>query len=272
LSQRYGLYTFVGGNRLRTKMTTDNEHNCRDDQKTNSNIEKYGLTVIAVSETEYLPSFAYSIGLWKNFKHPEVISFGLTTETLHSIINIAGDLVKAGRAIRTNKTYTDFFETGRTEFLKVDRRNIGDYFGYAIDFYNTIDFPALQLVWTDRNDKFPWDKEFQEEFIYKQPLLDRNADFKFREPKNLAIFTTRQWIELRKPILRVVHEYEGDWQFLTGDQIFDDIKIVGLEQLVLRDKTLNDVFDLDYGEEANRDSRRGKWTRTRVENEEEESE
>lgn len=245
--------------------TTDNE----DDQKTNSDIEKYGLTVIVIEATEYLPSFAYSIGLWKKFGHPELISFGLTTKTLHAIINLAADLVKSGQKIQVNKTYTDFFETGKSVFLAVDKRNIRDYFGYAIDYYNTIDFPALQLVWTDRNDRFPWDEGFEEEFIYKQPLLDRNADFKFREPKNVAAFTTRQWLELRKPILRVVHENDGDWQFLTGDQMPEDIKIVALEQLVLRDNTLNDVFDLDYGEAAERDSIDGKWTRSKVEDEEE---
>ena len=56
-------------------------------------------------------------------------------------------------------------------------------------------------------------------------------------------------VRLRKPILRVVHEHDGDWQFLTGDQMQEDIKIVALEQLVLRDKTLNDVRDLEYGED-----------------------
>lgn len=95
-----------------------------------------------------------------------------------------------------------------------------------------------------------------------------NAEFKFREPKNLTTFTTRQWLELRKPILRAIHEHDGDWQFLTGDQIPEDIRIVALEQLVLRDKTLNEVFDLDYGEAANRDSIGGHWTRSKVANEE----
>lgn len=249
-------------------MTTDKEHNCRDDQKTNSDIEKYGLTVIMIKATDYLPSLAYSIGLWKKFGHPELISFGLSTETLHSIINLAADIVKSGQKLQTGKTYSDFFESGKAECLTVDKRNISDYFGYAIDFYDTSDFPALQLVWTDRNDRFPWDKGFEEEFIYKQPLLNRNADFKFREPRNLAAFTTRQWLELQKPILRVVHENDGDWQFLTGDQMPEDIKIVALEQLVLRDKTLNDVFDLDYGEAADRDAIGDQWTRSKVEDEE----
>lgn len=249
--------------------TTKEEHNCRDDQKTNSDIERYGWTVVIIRATEYSPSFAYSIGLWKKFKHPEIIAIGLRTETLHSIINIAGELVKDGQIIQTGKIYSDFFEKGRAEFITVDKRNLRDYFGTAIDFYNTNDIPALQLIWTDRNDKFPWDKDFEEEFVYKQPLLDRNSDFKFREPKNLATFTTRQWLELRNPILRVVHEHNGDWQFLTGEQMQEDIRIVALEQLVLRDKSLNEVFDLDYGEEAIRDTVGEKWKRSKIENEEE---
>jgi hypothetical protein len=81
------------------------------------------------------------------------------------------------------------------------------------------------------------------------------------ESKNLGIFTTRQWLELNKPILRVIHDTDGDWQFLTGDQMPDDIRIVALEQMTKRDKTLNNVFNLDYGEEAERKSIDGEWVR-----------
>ena len=246
-------------------MTTDKEHNCRDEQKTRSDIEKYGLTVIMLEATDYLPSFAYSIGLWEKYKHPEIISFGLTVKTLHAIINDVADLIKDGQIIESGKNYPDIFSNGRAEFLSVDKRNLSDYFGYAIDFYNSREFPALQLVWTDRKDKFPWEADFEEEFMYKQPLLDRNAEFKFREPRNVTAFTTRQWLELKKPITHVVHDEEGDWQFLTGDQLQEDIKIVALEQLVLRDVTLNEIFDLEYGEEATRDYVGDKWTRKKVE-------
>jgi hypothetical protein len=252
---------------------TDKEHKCVDKDelldKTKLNIEKFGLQVIMVNSTGYSPSFAYSIGLWETYKHPEIICFGLPNDLGHAIINDVAEIIKQGLTLKINENYPAIFKDGRAEFLKVDERNIENYFGVALEHCKDEKFDALQLVWTDRNDKFPWEENFEEEFIYKQPLLDRNSDFKFREPKNLTTFTTRQWLELRKPILRVVHDHEGDWQFLTGDQIPDDIKIVALEQLVLRDKTLNDVFDLDYGEAADRDSIGGQWTRSKVENEEE---
>jgi len=254
-------------------MTDNKEHKCVDKNelfdKTKLNIKKFGLQVITVNSTAYFPSFAYSIGLWEIYKHPEIICFGLPKDLGHAIINDVAEIIKQGEQLKNGEDYTNIFKDSKATFLKVDDRNIEDYFGVALEHYNEEIFEALQLVWTDRNDKFPWDKDFEEEFIYKQPLLDRNADFKFREPKNLTTFTTRQWLELRKPILRVVHDHDGDWQFLTGDQMPEDIKIVALEQLVLRDKTLNDVFDLDYGEAADRDSIAGQWTRSKVENEEE---
>jgi hypothetical protein len=250
-------------------MDKEKEHKCIGQDEllvqTKNNIAKYGLQVIMVNGSDYTPSFAHSIGLFETYNQPEIICFGFSEKLGHEIINDVADLMKNGETIKTYTNYDNIFKDSRAEFLPVDSRNIADYFGAALNYYDTTKFPALQLVWTDRNDKFPWEIDFEEEFIHKQPLLDRNADFRFREARNLATFTTRQWIEERKPILHVVHDADGDWQFLTGDQMPDDIKIVALEELVLRDKTLNEIFDLEYGEEAHREFVGGKWKRDKVE-------
>lgn len=102
---------------------------------------------------------------------------------------------------------------------------------------------------------------FNTGLLYKQPLLDRNADFKFYEPKNLATFTTRQWLEEKKDILRVVHDHNGDWQFLTDNHLPFDITTVALEELIKSDSTLNELFDLDYGETAERSAAGETWIR-----------
>jgi len=246
-----------------------NDHNCPDDDELADDIEKYGWIVLAIEKSDYLPGFVYTVGLWKKYKHPEIICFGLSTETLQTILNIGGELVKSGQTLTTGKIYDDFFENSPAQFLNVDQRNISDYFGFAKWYNDYEEFPALQLIWTDRNSLFPWDTGFEKEFERRQPLLDRNADFKFMEAKNVAVFATRQWLELGKPILRVIHEDEGDWQLLTGDQMPEDIRVVCLADIVLKDKTLNDIFNLDYGEEAKRTSIGGKWERSKFEHEEE---
>jgi hypothetical protein len=232
-----------------------------DNEKFITDINKFGYTVLAVEASDYLPSFAYTVGLWKNCKHPEVISFGLTVKNLNILLNTVGKLVMEGEQINTNKIYQTFFDNSKVEFIEVDKRNISDYFGYAIDLYQTKDFPALQLVWTDRNNLFPWESDFEKEFLYKQPLLDRNADFKFRESVNLGVFTTRQCFESDQPILYVAHDFDGDWQFLTKNPLEEDAIFVSLEEIIIHDKTLNEVFDLDYGEEATRKFIGDNWTR-----------
>ena len=255
-------------------MTEESKHNCisKDDllEQTKLNITKFGLQVITVASTNYSPSFAYSIGLTKSYNHPEIICFGLSNNLAQEIINDVADIVKNGEIIERGKIYFEIFKDIRATFLDVDDRNIPDYFGAGLNYYEKKEFKALQLIWTDRNDKFPWEENFEEEFLYKQPLLDRNADFKFNEPKNLTTFTTRQWLEDHKPILRVVHDNDGDWQFLTGDQMPEDIKIVALEELIKRDGTLNEVFDLEYGEEAEREIVGGRWERNKIEEYEDE--
>jgi len=250
-------------------MDKEKEHTCigKDELlvQTKNNIAKYGLQVIMVSGSDYSPSFAYSIGLFETYKQPEIILFGLPDKLGQEIINDVAGLMKNGETIKTYTNYGNIFKDSRAEFLPVDNRNIDDYFGAALNYYGTSTFPAIQLVWTDRNDKFPWEDNFEENFLHDQPLLDRNADFKFREAKNLGIFTTRQWLESDKPILRVVHDTDGDWQFLTGDQMPDDIRLVALEQMILRDNTLNEVFDLDYGYSSEREFIGGEWTKIKVE-------
>lgn len=231
------------------------------DTKILKDIEEYGWTIMAIEASDYLPSFAYTTGLWKNYQHPEIIAFGLPVQTLHIILNEAGDMVKAAKPIRLNKLYNDFFENGNVEFLSVHSSNIGDYFGAAIQFYGTETFPALQLSWTDRKNKFPWDEGFEEEFIHKQPMLDRNMAFKFFEEKNLAVYTTKQFLE-GKPVTFVSHDSDGDWQFLTEERAsMADMQMVSLEQMVLSDPSLNDIFDLDYGQEAERKAIGEKWNR-----------
>lgn len=255
-------------------MDKEKEHNCisKDELlvQTKTNIGKYGFQVIMVSGSDYSPSFVYSIGLFDTYKQPEVICFGLPDKLGHDIINDVAELIKKGEAIKTYTNYNNIFKDSRAEFLPVDERNIDDYFGAAINYYDKTKFPAVQLIWTDRNDRFPWEDSFEEQFLHDQPLLDRNTDFKFREANNLGIFTTRQWLDLDKPILRVVHDTDGDWQFLTGDQMPDDIRLVALEQMVIKDKTLNEVFDLDYGYSMDRDFIGGEWTKTKLDNEEDE--
>lgn len=254
-------------------MNNDRAHKCIGSEQlldmTKLNVEKFGPQVIMVSSTRYSPAFAYSIGLWETYSHPEIICFILPDNLGHEIINDVAEIIKGGEKLKIGNIYSEIFQDSKNSFLKVDHQNIGDYFGAALNYYGNNHFDALELIWTDRNDRFPWEEYFEEEFVFKQPLLDRNADFRFPELKNLTSFTTRQWVEEQKPILRVVHDHDGSWQFLTRDQMPEDIRIVASEELIVKDNTLNALFDLEYGEAAEREVIGGQWSRSKLQHDKE---
>jgi hypothetical protein len=80
-------------------MNNDKPHKCIGSEElldnTKLNVQKFGLQVIIVSSTRYLPAFAYSIGLWETYGHPEIICFGLPNDLGHEIINDVAEIIKA---------------------------------------------------------------------------------------------------------------------------------------------------------------------------------
>lgn len=242
-------------------MTIDTRQEAEDNIKVvNENIENYGCHLTLIEADNYLPSFVYSIGLYKKFGHPEIICFGLNNNVAASIINHACDLIKNGETLTAGKLYRGFLEDFPIQFIQVDKEYYQNYVGYAGWFYNqTFDFPLLQLVWTDKQNNFPWDNDFNPDWKFKQPLLDRNTDFKFYEERNLAVITTKQAFN-GDPILYVYHNEDGDWQFHTSlEPNLGDCMVVALEQITKLDPTINEIYYLQFGWRAWRDSKEGEW-------------
>lgn len=224
------------------------------------NIEEFGCHLILIEADNYLPGFVYSIGLFQKFNHPEIICFGLKKDVMAAIINHACDLIKNGEILVPNKLYSGFLQGYSIQFVELAKEFYQNYLGYAGWFYNrSFDFPALQLVWPDKQQKFPWEEDFNSDWKFKQPLLDRNTDFKFYEERNLGVFTTKQAFE-GEPILYVYHNRDGDWQFHTNaEPNLEDAKLVCLKQITELDPSINDIYHLQYGWRAWRKSKEDEW-------------
>ncbi len=162
------------------------EHDRLAEKRIIEDVEKFGWHVGLFEPTENEPSFAYTIGLWKTYGHPEIISFGLTTKTLHEILNNAGEIVKQGNILTTDQDNLDIFETVPAQFITVDKNRFSDYFGYCMWFNDYKDFPALQLVWTDRQGRFPWQPEFEREFDDRQIILNSYYEEEIKKSQQLT--------------------------------------------------------------------------------------
>lgn len=242
------------------------------DKETTSNIindiKEHQLHISYVQSDGYSPRFGYSIGLFKEFNHPELLLIGLDDTSTGAIINSIKDEIENGTRFIEGINYPGFLVNFPIQFLAVEKEHYQDYLGYA-GWYNdqSFDFPALQVIWPDKNGNFPWEDDFNERFKFVQPLLDRNTDFKFLEEKNLGVYTTKEFLE-GKPILYVYHDEDGDWQFLTkANPTEEEISIVALSTIIKKDASLNDIYYLNYGESASRESINGKWTVFDVEEE-----
>jgi len=241
-------------------MEDHSQHDFESKQRILSDIEKFGCHLVLLEPDNYLPGFVYSIGLFKKFGHPELICFGLKSEVMAAVLNHACDLIKSGETLTTNKLYPGFLEGYKVQFLEVEKEHYGNYVGYGGWFYDmTFDFPLLQLVWPDKQHNFTWENGFNPDWKFKQPLLDRNIDFRFYEERNLGVFTTKQAFD-GEPILYVYHNDDGDWQFHTSrEPNLNEAMLVCLEDITNLDPTINELYNLQFGWWAWRDNKNAEW-------------
>lgn len=229
-------------------------------QRIVNDIEKYGCHVIMVPGDDYVPGFAYTIGLYERFGHPEIIVFGLRQEVLSDLLNNACNMIGEGKRFEVGCSYDGLIKVYTVQFLQVDHSNYKEHVGYAKWYYGNVDFPILQMIWPDKAGLFPWEESFFAEWRFKQPLLDRNMDFKFLEPENVAVFTTKDVLK-GAPILYVYHnDDDGAWQFhSTADPDMGAAVLVAFSEITRIDPTVNDLYFLPYGGRAWRNSPQDDW-------------
>ncbi len=120
-------------------------------------IKAFGWHVVLVAASNRSPNVAYTVGLFHNYGHPEVVVLGLPDTKAHEVLNIIGAAVKDGGRFcagdRTDAVLTNY----SAEFVEFPHSSHIAYLGYARRFYGGDEFAALQFVWPDAAGKFPWE-------------------------------------------------------------------------------------------------------------------
>ena len=90
-----------------------------------------------------------------------------------------------------------------------------------------------------------------------------NEEWKFSDPEDTAVFTTIHVMKMNKPILRVIHDEGGEWQFHSDNPVIvPDMMIVTLGQSVQSDPSLQELADLPPGWFAGRSTSDAVWVRS----------
>lgn len=146
------------------------------DRKLLADIARVGWAVVGIPEDEEGPGYAYSVGLYHTFGHPEVILIGLPWEVSYRFVNDIGSAVKGGRSYEAGRVYGDLAVDYPSTFLAVNRNHYKEYMGTAGWFYRGWNFPAVQMVWCDRDGHWPWDGSKPAEYWRSQPLLGKHTE------------------------------------------------------------------------------------------------
>jgi hypothetical protein len=142
-----------------------------NDQRVIDDVERYGLHITNILAEGELPPFSFTIGLYKTWRHPEVLIYGLKHESAQDILNGVADELRRGRAFSAGEEYEGLLEGYRCTFKPIPASQIAEHLGVASWFYEHEPFPASQLIYPDRSHRWPWDPGTTETFRRQQLVL-----------------------------------------------------------------------------------------------------
>lgn len=153
------------------------------DRKMFKDILEFGCQIIAVEPGTNSPDFSYSVGLYLNFLHPEILIMGISSQACHKAINQICREAAAGKLVVAGDERSDLFEARRpVRFIPVDKERYFDYLGYASWFYRSLlfapptlehKFPVLQAVWPDQSLHYPDDPKCDQRVRAAQSLFPK---------------------------------------------------------------------------------------------------
>jgi hypothetical protein len=141
------------------------------DRKLLADVERVGWHIVGIFRREEAPEYAFSVGLYHTFDHPEIIIFGLPHQTAGRLINVIGRQVQSGKRFQANEVSNDVAEGLPVVFKMVPKDSYREYLGYALWFYRSLDFPVLQCVWPDKAGLFAWQDGYDHRYDQFQPIL-----------------------------------------------------------------------------------------------------
>jgi hypothetical protein len=144
-------------------------------------IDEYGWGIQGVGTAvgdEPHPPWVYSVGLTKNFGHPEIAIVGIPMQTGQNLINEVGARIKDDKLIyEAGHPYEGIVIGYPVIFRSIPQEVFPDWFGVMMGYYRQQgieDYKVMQLMWPDREKHFPWEPEFDQSMLIAQPLIGQS--------------------------------------------------------------------------------------------------
>lgn len=143
-----------------------------EEEKCLADITQHGVHVMRVFGDNEWPNFVYSVGLYHNFRVPEIIILGLKPELSHLMLNEIAKRAAKGETFRIGDTIDGLLQGFAVVLRPVRQELIEPHFGWDLWFYDGQEFPTAQLVWPSTSGVWPWEPSASHDFRVRQPLLE----------------------------------------------------------------------------------------------------
>ena len=264
--------------RFRANSPTEN------DEKTLSLIERFGCEVLSVKASNVSPAWTYTTGVYDTCGGPELITIGLQPGTALSALNAAVDQMRAGVDLSRGR-HRDLVGEVECEFRPVHRDWV-KHLMHSANWYNEgVDYPVLQAVYPDLENRFPEEADFDTAF--DQPLLQTVGElgnlerefwdamdpesvlgnWTFPDAPSTRVFLSQAVFEKVEAVTYVSHDFEdGAWQFLGDSMSGNKPPVIScFSHPIEDDPTLNELSDLPLGWWAERQASGESWVRRKHE-------
>ena len=134
------------------------------EQKVIDDIAQYGWHCVNIlGEGAWVP-FSFTIGVFKNYQHPELIIFGLGENIAHQNLAIAVEKIHRGNPIDLATSTDALLNEYLCCFVEVPKAQYAEHVGLCEWFYEGDDFPLFQIVWPSPQGLFPWHPDVSPDF------------------------------------------------------------------------------------------------------------
>ncbi len=138
-------------------------------------VAENGLHVVHVPATDELPEYSYSVGMWHSFEQPEVVVFGLPKEVADELLNALADDAAEGKTFLAGSKHDGVLVGYPARFLGVPPEQAAVHLPLVAWAYAGDAAPTVQLVWPDKQGRWPWDPDGRQGFAAQQPVIGTRA-------------------------------------------------------------------------------------------------
>jgi hypothetical protein len=136
-----------------------------------SKVKEHGWARTSVTGDNEGPGFSFTTGIWVNEGQPELLMFSMKGDIVRDVFWDLYRSAKTGVALPVGVRTDAVFANLPAYLFPVAKKHYANYLGWSRWFYAGDDFPCLHVVWPDRDGVFPWEPDFDDEFIADQPDL-----------------------------------------------------------------------------------------------------